>query len=192
LHQQQQLLTRYPRIKSRRYTVLQGTDLPALDLKEGKNMFIRKRKSNWSIERAVYKPAVKDTEGTVVTHPVRTTEYVGSLKSWERYGNVASDLLDKLTDAEKLELKDALKGNELQPDFWLSQLDSSLRRAAGEIRACVELSSGADVTQRKSLDAKIKAIDAAWEFFFRTAQDHGLKRRSRRPPMAKTVVVSEK
>lgn len=155
-------------------------------------MFIRKRNSNWSLERAVYKPAVKDPQGTIVTHPVRTTEYVGSLKGWERYAEVSSDLLEKLTEAEKLELKDALKGNEVRPDFWLNQLDSDIRRAAGELRVCVELSSGADVSKRKLLEAKMKLIDEAWAYFFKTAQDHGLKRRSRQPGKAAAPVASEK
>ena len=143
-------------------------------------MFIRERKFNWSLERAVYKPAVEDTGGAIITHPVRTTEYLGSIKSYSRFAHVSGELLEKLSDEEKSQLRDALKGNEPQHDLWLGQLDYAIRHAAAEIKACVDMSSGENVAKRKLLEAKMKAIDDAWNHFFKSAQDHGLKRKSRR------------
>lgn len=144
-------------------------------------MFIRKRNSNWSLERAVYKPAVKDAQGTIITHPVRTTEYVGSVKGYGRFAHVPGALLERLSEEEKGELREALRGNEPQPDYWLNQLDQMIRRAATEIQVCVAVLVGADAGKRKLLDAKMRAIDDAWRHFFKTAQEHGLKRKSKPP-----------
>lgn len=147
-------------------------------------MFIRKRNSNWSIERAIYKPAVKDKQGTIITHPVRTTDYVGSVKSYTCFASVSPYLLEKLSDEEKTELQEALKENEPKSDYWLDRLASSIRYAAGEIKTCVDISGGSDMVTRKQLEAKIKAIDDAWLHFFQTAQAHGLKRKARGPAKA--------
>lgn len=143
-------------------------------------MFIRKRKSNLSLERAIYRPAQKDATGNVVQHAVRTTEYLGSVDAYSRFTNVSSAVLAQLSDAEKTELRNALAANEISADFWLNQLDHLIRRAADEIKACVDMNGGANVVAKKRLEAKIKAINDAWGIFVRTAQAHGLKRRSRR------------
>lgn len=149
-------------------------------------MFIRRRKENWSLERAVYKPAVKDAQGNIITHPVRTTEYVGSVKSYSRFAYVKVDLLQKLSEEEKAALRDALKENEPKPDRRLNQLANTIRCAAGDIKASVDSGSGSDVATRKQLEATIKGIDDAWLYFFKTAQEHGLKRKARRPTKALT------
>jgi hypothetical protein len=149
-------------------------------------MFLRKRKFNLSLERAVYKPAVKDAEGIIITHPVRTTEYLGSVKSHSRFEDVSNSLLQKLSDEEKLELKDALKDNEPRVDYWFYQLANSLQYAAGEIKSCVDSIGGGDTVKKKQVEAQMKAIDAAWLDFFKTAQVHGLKRKARRPSKAQS------
>lgn len=135
-------------------------------------MFIRKRNTNISLERAVYKPAVKDAQGAIIAHPVRTTDYIGSVKSYTCFASVSPVLLEKLSDEEKTELRKALKENETKPDYWLERLANSMRYAAGEIKACVDISGGTDMVKRKQLEAKIKAIDDAWLHFFKTAQEH--------------------
>ena len=147
-------------------------------------MFIRKRNANLSLERAIYKPAVKDAQGTIITHPVRTTDYVGSVKSYTCFANVSPVLLEKLSDEEKTELREALKENEPKSDYWLDRLANSIRYAAGEIKTCVDVSDGSDTVKRKQLEVKIKAIDDAWLHFFKTAQEHGLKRKARGPAKA--------
>ena len=143
-------------------------------------MFIRKRKSNLSLERAIYKPAQKDAQGNVIQLAVRTTEYLGSVSAGGRFAEVSSTLLEKLTDVEKNELRSALAANEISPDFWLSQLDALIRKAADDISVCVGRCESADVGTKKRLELKVKAINDAWYHFVRTAQSHGLKRRSRR------------
>lgn len=147
-------------------------------------MFIRKRNANLSLERAIYKPAVKDAQGTIITHPVRTTDYVGSVNLYTRFDNVPGDLLEKLSDDEKAELREALKENEPRPDLWLSQLAFVIRRAAGEIKTCVDSIDGSEGVKKKELEVTMKAVDEAWVHFFKTAQEHGLKRKARRPTKA--------
>lgn len=149
-------------------------------------MFIRRRKENWSLERAVYKPAVKDAQGNIIKHPVRTTEYLGSVNSYSLFAYVKVDLLQKLSEEEKAELRDALKKNEPKPDRRLNQLAGAIRCAAGDIKASVDSVSGCDVATRKQLEVTIKGIDDAWLYFFKTAQDYGLKRKARRPSKAPT------
>jgi hypothetical protein len=148
-------------------------------------VFIRKRNKNWSMERAIYRPAIKDVNGTTVTHAVRTTEYIGSIKEYARFANLPDELIEKLSEEEKVELREALKCNEPRQDMWLSLLCSTIRCAASEIKACAEASS-ADAAKKKLLESTMKGIDEAWAHFFTTAQDHGLKRRARRPTKVKT------
>jgi hypothetical protein len=137
------------------------------------------------MERAIYRPAIKDVNGTTVTHAVRTTEYIGSIKEYARFANLPDELIEKLSEEEKVELREALKCNEPRQDMWLSLLCSTIRCAASEIKACAEASS-ADAAKKKLLESTMKGIDEAWAHFFTTAQDHGLKRRARRPTKVKT------
>ncbi|MDR3367985.1 hypothetical protein [Rhodoferax sp.] len=142
-------------------------------------MFLRRRKSNLSLERAVYKPAVKDSEGKIVVHPVRTTEYLGSINAYTRYGQVPNALLAKLDEAEKAELKEALKGNEPRPNAWLNTLPRYLEYAVNELVPCAELATTTET--RKALVAQVKEIEAKWYAFFIAAQALGLKRKVNRP-----------
>jgi len=141
-------------------------------------MFFRIRKSNLSLERAVYRPAEKDPNGKIVVHAVRTTEYIGSLSAHARYSHAPVELLDKLDDAEKAELKEALKGNERKPDLWLSTLPGNLVIAARELTGCAELATSPET--RKALEAQVKAVETAWNAFFKVAQGLGLKRKLNR------------
>lgn len=144
-------------------------------------MFIRKRNANLSLERAVYRPAVKDAQGTILTHPVRTTDYIGSVRSYTRFASVPGDLLEKLSGEERAELQEALKENEPRRDLWLSQLAFIIGHAASEIKTCVDSIGGSEGVKKKELEVTMKAIDDAWTHFFKTAQEHGLKRKARRP-----------
>jgi hypothetical protein len=141
-------------------------------------MFLRKRKSNLSLERAVYKPAEKDAEGKILVHPVRTTEYLGSINAYTQYANVPDALLVKLNDAEKTELKDALNSNEPKSDLWLGTLPRYLEYAAKELVSCAELAASAEA--RKALVAQVKAVESKWNAFFKAAQGLGLKRKVNR------------
>lgn len=136
------------------------------------------------MERAIYRPAIKDANGTTVTHAVRTTEYIGSVKESVRFAHLPDELTEKLSEEEKVELREALKCNEPSEDMWLSLLGNAIRYAANEIKACTEASS-ADAAKRQLLQATMKGIDESWAHFFATAQDHGLKRRARRPAKVK-------
>lgn len=137
-------------------------------------MFLRKRKSNLSLERAVYKPAEKDTDGKILVHSVRTTEYIGSMSAYLTYANAPAALLAKLDDAEKADLKEALKQNEPKADLWLSSLPNRLNLASIDLKNCAV----PDITQdaRKALEAHVKAAELAWSAFFKTAQSVGLRR----------------
>ena len=103
---------------------------------------------------------------------------------YTRFDNVPGDLLQKLSDEEKAELQDALKENEPKSDFWLGQLAFTIRRAAGEIKTCVDSISGSEGGKKRELEVTMKAVDDAWTHFFKTAQEHGLKRKARRPAKA--------
>ncbi len=145
-------------------------------------MFCRTRKSNLSLERAIYKPAEKDADGKIVVHPVRTTEYVGSISKHIRFANVPADLLAKLDDDEKTVLRLALEDNEPKPDYWLANLPRYVERSAEELSACAGRISCAE--ERKDLEIRVKAVEAAWRRFFKTAQELGLKRKVNRPKKA--------
>jgi hypothetical protein len=147
-------------------------------------MFIRLRKSNLSLERAVYKPAQKDLDGNVLVHPVRTTEYLGSMNAHEKFSNVPPALLAKLDEGEKAELMEALKKNDPPQDFWLAHLPRQIERSASELKVCAGLLDGPDT--RKALELRVKAIEAAWNAFFKVAQDSGLKRKVNRTKKPKT------
>ena len=142
------------------------------------------------MERAIYRPAIKGTNGTTVTHAVRTTEYIGSVQESARFAHLPAELIEKLSEEEKVELREALKCNEPRQDMWLSLLGSAIRCAASEIKACAEASS-ADAAKRQLLQVTMKDIDESWAHFFATAQDHGLKRRARRPAKVKTQPEAE-
>jgi len=141
-------------------------------------MFLRIRKSNLSLERAVYKPAEKDSGGKIVVHPVRTTVYLGSVNAYTTYARAPVELLAKLDDGEKAELREALKGNEPKPNEWLSSLPRLLQYAAKELTLCVEHAASPEA--RKALEAQVKAVETAWNAFFKVAQDLGLKRKLNR------------
>lgn len=146
-------------------------------------MFLRKRKSNLSLERAVYKPAEKDSTGKILVHPVRTTKYLGSIKAWVQYAHVPDALLAKLDDAEKAELKDALKENEPKTDSWLNSLSSCLKLASKDLKRCAGLDLSQD--RRKALETAVKAAEVEWRAFFAAAQAVGLKRKLNRPKKGK-------
>lgn len=140
-------------------------------------MYLRKRNSNLSIERAIYEPAKKDSMGNIITVAVRSTHYVGSIHSFTPFSGVPKEILQQLTEAEKLELKDALKANEPKPFGSFDRIPVTLEIAALEIRAFVK-EHGA-VEAKRLLDSKMKAAHAAWTAFFKAAQDYGLKRNRR-------------
>lgn len=151
------------------------------------NMFLRIRKSNLSLERAVYKPAEKDTNGKIVVHPVRTTEYIGSMSAYAQFSKVPIELLDKLDDGEKAELKKALTKNEPKPNEWLNGLPAHLQLASTDLARCVALATSPEA--RKTLEAQVKLVEQAWNAFFREAQNLGLKRKVNRikKPQATTT-----
>lgn len=142
-------------------------------------MFFRLRKSNLSLERAVYKPAVKDSAGNVVVHPVRTTEYVGSLKAHTTYSTVPPELMEKLGVSERAELKEILKENEPKGDYWISSLHHHIHWCIHELHIRVKQNSAPE--SRKTLELQIKAAEVEWRAFFKAAQDVGLKRKLNRP-----------
>lgn len=148
-------------------------------------MYIRLRKSNLSLERAVYTPAEKDSEGKIIVHPVRTTEYVGSMHAYTTFANVPRDLMAKLDEAEKAELKAALKDNEPKTDMWLTNLPRHLQWAAKDLTLCAELVTSPD--SRKVLEAQVKAAESEWNAFFKVAQGLGLKRKVNRPKKSETA-----
>lgn len=153
-------------------------------------MYLRKRKSNLSIERAVYEPAQKDSLGNVIKPAVRSTLYLGSIPSFTSFNNVPKELLQQLTEAERLELRDALKANEPKPLGTLGRIPATLEIATLEIRNFVKEHGPAEA--KRLLDLKMKAADAAWAAFFKAAQDHGLKRKGRaskkpKAPLAPTT-----
>lgn len=146
-------------------------------------MYLRKRNSNISIEKAVYVPAIKDERGTITTPAVRTTAYIGSIRERTRYNAVPDNILGRLSDEEKDELRKVLAHNEPDPYFWLDGLPHDMGMAALQLR---ENSKGvANPDTKKLMEAKVKKISDAWEKFFKTAQDCGLKRKSKRSRMPK-------
>lgn len=150
-------------------------------------MFLRKRKSNLSIERAIYRPAQKDADGNIVVHPVRTTEYLGSMNAYATYTDAPIDLLAKLDDSEKAELKEFLKVNEPKVDRWLVGLPKSLEWAARDLTLCAGFASSKE--DRNALDGYVKAAEQAWNAFYKNAQTLGLKRTVNR--RKKTPATSE-
>ena len=141
-------------------------------------MFFRLRKSNLSLERAVYKPAEKDAQGNILVHAVRTTEYVGSISAYTVFSNISRDLLAKLDADEQAELKENLQKNEIPPDYWLSSLPRQLQRCCQELKDCAGLSKGLE--SRKKLELNVKEAEKEWAAFYKTAQEIGLKRKLNR------------
>jgi hypothetical protein len=72
----------------------------------------------------------------------------------------------------------ALKGNESKPDFWLSRLPCNLGDACNDLAVCEALATSPEA--RKALEAQVKAVEAAWNSFFKVAQGLGLKRKLNR------------
>jgi hypothetical protein len=141
-------------------------------------MYLRKRNSNLSIERAVYEPAIKDEQGAIIKAAVRTTAYIGSIGVHERYRAVPDKILERLSEEEKEELRKALATNEPDPHFWLDELPGYMGLAARQLR---DNSKGlANPEEKKSMEARVKRISEAWDKFFKEAQDCGLKRKAKR------------
>lgn len=138
-------------------------------------MYLRRRNLNLSIERAIYEPAKKDANGNVCKPAVRTTRYVGSIKSYARFCDVPSEVISQLSDDERTELQEVLRCNEPRPFQSIDYAISSLNSAARELSSGPEKLKHEDV--KKLLEGKIKSIDAAWEAFFKAAQEQGLKRK---------------
>lgn len=147
-------------------------------------MYLRQRNSTFAIERAVYEPAIKDDQGTIVKAPVRTTAYIGSIAVSARYRAVPDKILERLSEDEKEELRKALASNEPDPHRWLDELPSFIGIAENQLRDGSKALSNPEA--KKSMEARVKRISEAWEKFFRTAQDCGLKRKSKRFSKAKS------
>jgi len=144
-------------------------------------MYLRVRNLNMSIERAIYEPAVKDENGLELKPVVRSTQYLGSISIRCPYGAVPDVILERLTDDEKSELKVALIKNEPNPQFWLDSIGRYLELAAGEMKLLSV--PGMDASSKIRFELQVKQASKAWEKFFRTAQECGLKRKPNRAPV---------
>lgn len=149
-------------------------------------MYLRRRNLNLSIERAIYEPAKRDAHGNICKPAVRTTRYVGSIKSYARFCEVPSEVISQLSEEERAELQEVLRCNEPKPFTSIDYAISSLHSAARELSTGTEKLKQADI--KKLLEGKIKSIDAAWEAFFKAAQEQGLKRK--RKSARKSVVAT--
>lgn len=138
-------------------------------------MYLRRRNLNLSIERAIYEPAKKDANGNVCKPAVRTTHYVGSIKTYARFCEVPSEVISQLSEEERAELQEVLRCNEPKPFTSIDYAISSLNSAVRELSSSSEKLKQTDI--KKLLEGKIKSIDAAWDAFFRAAQEQGLKRK---------------
>jgi len=143
-------------------------------------MYLRVRNLNLSIERAVYETAVRDENGQELKPAVRSTLYIGSINTSCPYAAVPDVILERMTDAEKSELKSALIKNEPNPQFWLDSIARYLELAAGEMKSLSAL--GIDAESKDRLETQVKKASRAWDTFFRTAQECGLKRKPIRTP----------
>lgn len=164
-------------LECRFYTALKcvTNDLEAL-------VFIRPRKSNLSLERPLYQPAVKDAQGKLLKLPKRSTLYLGSVKAHARFRDVPEELLDKLTDEEREQLRKALQPNEPRPDQSLSVLPYSLNRATDELRSLAADKSPENIEQLK---LKLRAVETAWNGLLKTAYVVGLRRKVKKKPAVK-------
>lgn len=146
-------------------------------------MYLRERKSNISIEKAIYIPAQKNEHGAVVKPAVRSTKYIGSIYSWTRFKNVPQKILLELTAEELSELQNALAGNEPKELANLDSLPHSLEAASRDLKACVSKYGREEA--KRVLEISLKAVDKAWSEYFKSAQSVGLKRRSRQAAAVK-------
>lgn len=140
-------------------------------------MFIRPRGSSLSLERSTYTAASTNPDGSILPAK-RGTLHLGSLRVYQTYSTVDRELLARLTDAEKDQLREHLKGNEPQADRRLASVPRCLQLAADEL---ITLADAGNSTEAKAaLKAHIKAAEAAWESFFKAAQSKGLRRALKR------------
>jgi hypothetical protein len=146
-------------------------------------MYLRERKTNISIERAIYLPVQRDEKRTVVKAAVRSTKYIGSIHTWTRFDGVPRKILDELTEEEKSELRRALAKNEPRDLASFEALPFSLANASRDLKDCVS-KHGLEEAKRM-LEIRLKSVDTAWAEYFKTAQALGLKRKSRQAVTAK-------
>ncbi len=141
-------------------------------------MYLRERKSNVSIEKAIYVPAQKNEQGVVIKPAVRSTKYLGSIYSWTRFKHVPEKVLVELNAEEISELQYALAKNEPKEFSDLDALPHSLAIASRDLKDCVAKHGHEEA--KKVLAMRLKAVDKAWAEFFGTAQALGLKRKAKR------------
>jgi hypothetical protein len=141
-------------------------------------MYLRKRNSNISIEKAIYTPAQKDDQGCVTKAVVRSTRYLGSVKVWTQFKDVPQKILQELSAEETAELQRELAPNQPKEFSALERLSYALSSASNDLQGCVAKYGLEEA--KKVLEARMKAADDAWSAFFKTAQDLGLKRKPRR------------
>lgn len=141
-------------------------------------MYLRKRNSNISIEKAIYTPAQKDDQGCVIKAVVRSTKYLGSVKVWTQFKDVPQKILQELSAEEIAELQKELAPNQPKEFSSLERLSYTLSSASSDLQGCVAKYGLEEA--KKLLEARMKTADEAWTAFFKTAQDLGLKRKPRR------------
>lgn len=142
-------------------------------------MFIRPRNLNLSLERPVYEPAKKSADGKLTSLPRRSTQYLGSIKSYLRFSQVPPDLLAKLTPDECEQLRAALLPNEPRGDEALTRLPRELAQAAQELKTLTKIAANPEVLQQ--LKAHVSAAEKAWTAFFKAAEGAGLRRTPKVP-----------
>ncbi|CDS51071.1 hypothetical protein [Polaromonas sp. CG9_12] len=79
------------------------------------------------------------------------------MNAYATYADAPIDLLAKLDDSEKAELKEFLKINEPKVDRWLIGLPRSLELAARDLTHCAGLASSKE--DKITLDAYVKAAE---------------------------------
>lgn len=145
-------------------------------------MHIRERNGNLSLERPVYTAAVRDGAGSITQAARRSTLYLGSVSKYRQFSAVPRDLLDKLKDDEREQLRKALEPNEPKPDAVLTRLPGELARAGQELTRLAQADPNREA--QAQLKQQLKTVEAAWAGFLRDAQAAGLRRVVRRKPAA--------
>jgi hypothetical protein len=135
-------------------------------------MHVRTRNDVHYLEHTEYTRAGVDPGTGASIKPSRKTVYLGMFPISQRFVAIPADVLAKFTPKDLAQLKELLAPNEPWGDECLARAAGAIIDTYGGMAAL----KGATGERRERILGRIKAIDEAYETFFKACQGYGFRK----------------
>ncbi len=135
-------------------------------------MHVRTRGDVHYMEHTEYTRAGADPATGAPTPPNRKTVYLGTFPVSQRFGEIPADVLAKFTPKDLAQLKELLAPNEPWGDECLARAAGAIIDTFGEMAQL----QGATGKRRERIVERVKAIDDAYDAFFKACQGYGFRK----------------